>query len=276
MLVVCIAVVSCRKGEPYEIPCIEMYSGGENCDYIDTSLVSNYFLATLRGTHRFCYTDVKVVEVFRSLTPVNTPVMPGKDGVYAHGIGFRVDFATKTSGYFFQIRTNMYSPDTPLVRIMEDVEELSKVNGGYLPIADTSSFETFTMDINFICPDGEDGHNYDLTSNELYLDQRPAVMDSLLEKHVEKGFSKKLAKYDWDEVSSFEDDQYNRWLRIKRFKKVEHDDYYEYDITFEFNLNLYMYYTYMQHGKTVPGKGKDYGYYGPIEGVLRAHFGLKK
>ena len=276
MLVVCIAVVSCRKGEPYEIPCIEMYSGGENCDYIDTSLVSNYFLATLRGTHRFCYTDVKVEEVFRSLTPVNTPVMLGKDGVYAHGIGFRVYYISKPLSYSFQIRTTMYSPDTPLVRIMEDVEKLSKVNGGYLPVADTSSFETFTMEIDFTCPGEEEGSFYFLSTNELWYDQRPARMDSLLEKHVEEGISEKIGKTDRDEVSFFEDDQYNRWLRIKRFKKVEHDDYYEYDITFEFNLNLYMNSTYIKDGKTVPGKGKTYGYYGPVEGVMRAHFGLKK
>jgi len=97
-------------------------------------------------------------------------------------------------------------------------------------------------------------------------------MDSLLEKHVEKGISETLWKTDWDEISSFKDDQYNRWLRIKRFKKVEHDDYYEYDITFEFNLSLYLTY----HGSKKQRGAVGYGYYGPIEGVLRAHFGLKK
>ena len=96
-------------------------------------------------------------------------------------------------------------------------------------------------------------------------------MDSLLDKHVEEGYGEKIGKTDWDEVSSFEDDQYDRWLRIKRFKKVEHDEYYEYDITFEFNLNLYL--TYNDRARR---QAEGLGYYGPIEGVLRAHFGLKK
>ena len=267
MLVVCIAVVSCRKGEPYEIPCIEMYSGGENCDYIDTSLVSNYFLATLRGTHRFCHTDVIVERILRFLTPVNTPTMPGKDGVFGQTLVF-LSIIEEPYEVWLELETPLYSPDVPLTKIIEDIEEISKFSGGYLPIGGKNSYDTYRLIITIDCID-EPSNFYRLSSNELDLSQRPARIDSLLKKYVYGTDTIRLGKHDIDEVSSFESDQHNRWMRVKRFKKVEHDDYYEYDIIFEFNLNLYMIHNTLR-------QLKSYGYYGPVEGVMRAHFGLKK
>lgn len=265
-------ITTCRKEDPFQIECLEAFEGeAASCAHVDTSLVSGYLMATLRDKYHFCWTNYYVKRIGPAIYSIDSPYIMGPHGHFAHGLQMAFQ---KTGPYFieFQLITPMYHPDTPVSKIFEDMEAYIESNDGYLPIGDRHSFDSYYIEIFINCTGRSEDVYYKLYTVGGYstLTWSTPRIDSLLDDEYGKGYHEKKGVPNWDAEPPIENDQYKRWLRITRFKKEEHLVYTEYDITFEFKVNLFIY-------ENIPHKEyNEYGYYGPLEGTMRVQFRIAK
>ena len=260
---------SCQKQRAFELKCLdELFSG---CEYVDTALLTNYFVGTLRNTP-ICLTDLYVGMGYAAVFPVDSPIRLGgpKDsliGVYAKSLHIGTNFYTEDDIFFdFALVTPSYWKDVPPQVIIEDYERYYRNHDGYLPIGYDYDFNLYEVLIYIDCPKFDE--KYAIGTYVAFLDpNRDLLSDTNMIRHFGREYIEKWHVPNYDELRQWDNDQYGKWIRVTRFVKEEYDDYIEYDLKFNINVNMYL----------RAGNGEDgRQYYGTLKGDLRVKFQLKK